>query len=149
MVYRPFTTLEGIREKLTGREPFESPEIQLRRIDARDHGAWRLDTLDSVPVNFLSDVDTTGGNSGSPTLDGRGELVGLLFDGTYDSINADWEFDPRTSRAIHVDVRYMLWVMEKVDEARSVLAELGLAPGGGLQGASATGQLTPVPPSPQ
>jgi len=124
--YLPFTQLEGIVEKHTGEEPFDSPEIQLERIAARDHGSYSLESLDSVPVNFLSTMDTTGGNSGSPTLNGRGELVGLLFDGTYDSINADWDFDERTTRSIHVDIRYILWVMEKIDGANRVLEELGL-----------------------
>jgi len=123
--YLPFTRLEGIAAKQTGTQPFAAPAILLQRIEARDHGPYRLDSLDSVPVDFLSTVDTTGGNSGSPTLNGRGELVGLLFDGTYDGINADWDFEERTTRAIHVDIRYVLWVMDKVDNARRVLEELG------------------------
>ena len=79
----------------------------------------------------MSDLDVTGGNSGSATLNGRGELVGLLFDGTLDSVNSDWDFDPETTRAIHVDTRYMLWVMDKVDGARRVIDEMtvvGLPP---------------------
>ncbi|NIM02193.1 MAG: S46 family peptidase [Acidobacteria bacterium] len=126
MVYTPFTKLEGITEKDTGEEPFDSPKTQLELIAARDHGGLALASLGSVPVNFLSDVDTTGGNSGSPTLNGRGELVGLLFDGTYDSINADWDFNASTTRSIHVDIRYTLWVMDKIDKAHNVLEELGL-----------------------
>jgi hypothetical protein len=124
--FNPFTRLEGILEKYTGEDPFDAPASELDLIEAGDHGRYRLDSIDSVPVNFLSTVDTTGGNSGSPTLNGRGELVGLLFDGTYDSINADWDFNETTTRSIHVDIRYVLWVMEKVDGARRVLEELGL-----------------------
>ena len=82
--------------------------------------------IDSVPVNFLSTVDTTGGNSGSPVLNGKAELVGLLFDGTYDGINADWDYNEKRTRSIQVDIRYMLWVMAKVDGAQRVLKELGL-----------------------
>jgi len=126
MLYTPFTKIEGIREKHTGEDPFDSPQSQLDLIEAADYGTLALKSLGSVPVNFLSDVDTTGGNSGSPTLNGRGELVGLLFDGTYDSINADWDFNASTTRSIHVDIRYTLWVMEKVDKAHNVLKELGL-----------------------
>ena len=70
-----------------------------------------------MPVDFLSTVDTTGGNSGSPTLNGKGELVGLLFDGTYDTIASDFLFDAVNTRSIHVDGRYMLWVMTEVDGA--------------------------------
>jgi len=127
MLYTPFTRIEGIKEKHTGEEPFDSPPRQLELIEARDHGKFALKGLGSVPVNFLSTVDTTGGNSGSPTLNGRGELVGLLFDGTYDSINADWDFNAETTRSIHVDIRYALWVMQKIDKAHNVLEELGLA----------------------
>jgi hypothetical protein len=77
-------------------------------------------------VNFLTDLDSTGGNSGSATLNARGELVGLLFDGTIESVNSDWDFDPRTTRSIHVDSRYMLWVMEKVDKANNLLEEMNI-----------------------
>ena len=126
MLYTPFTKIEGIKEKHTGEEPFDSPRAQLDLIEAGDYGGLALDSVGSVPVNFLSDVDTTGGNSGSPTLNGRGELVGLLFDGTYDSINADWDFNAETTRSIHVDIRYALWVMAKIDKAHNVLEELGL-----------------------
>ena len=93
-------------------------------IEAEDYGDYLLPSLGSVPVNFLSDVDTTGGNSGSPTLNSRGELVGLLFDGTYDSINADWDFNTEKTRSIHVDIRYVLWVMQKIDKATRVFDEL-------------------------
>ena len=79
-----------------------------------------------MPVNYLSDLDVTGGNSGSATLNAKGELVGLLFDGTYESINSDWDFDPRTTRSIHVDTRYMLWVMEKVDGAQALIEEMNV-----------------------
>ena len=85
-----------------------------------------VDSIGSVPVNFLSDLDVTGGNSGSATLNAKGELVGLLFDGTFESVNSDWDFDPRTTRSIHVDTRYMLWVMEKVDGAQNLIAEMDI-----------------------
>ena len=75
-------------------------------------------------MNFLTDLDSTGGNSGSATLNARGELVGLLFDGTIESVNSDWDFDPRTTRSIHVDSRYMLWVMEKLDDAEHLIKEM-------------------------
>ncbi len=124
LAYLPFTTLAGIVEKDTGVTPFDAPPRQLELIRAADHGSYALDSIGSVPVNFMSDVDTTGGNSGSATLNARGELVGLLFDGTIESVNSDWDFDPRTSRSIHVDTRYMLWVMDKLDGARSLIEEM-------------------------
>ncbi|WP_421990273.1 S46 family peptidase [Qipengyuania sp.] len=124
MAYLPFTTLEGILEKDTGEDPFNAPEAQLKEIREKDYGGYALDSIGSVPVNFLSDLDSTGGNSGSATLNGRAELVGLLFDGTFESVNSDWDFDPRTTRTIHVDTRYMLWVMDKVDGAHGLIEEM-------------------------
>ena len=126
LVYTPFTTLEGITAKDTGIDPFNAPKRELDLIRAKDYGAYALKSIGSVPVNFLSDVDSTGGNSGSATMNARGELVGLLFDGTFESVNSDWDFDPRTTRTIHVDTRYMLWTMDKVDGARSLIDEMDL-----------------------
>ena len=80
----------------------------------------------SSAVDFLSTVDTTGGNSGSPTLDGKGDLVGLLFDGTYESIASDFVYDDMNTRSIHADVRYLLWVMSEVDDAGHLLEEMGV-----------------------
>lgn len=124
LIYEPFTRLEGLTAKHTGEWPFNVPERQRDLIDAADYGRYKLKSLGSVPVNFLSDLDSTGGNSGSATLNAKGELVGLLFDGTIESVNSDWDFDPRTTRTIHVDTRYMLWVMEKVDRAGHLIDEM-------------------------
>ncbi|MEM7688126.1 MAG: S46 family peptidase [Pseudomonadota bacterium] len=124
LIYTPFTTLEGITAKDTGKDPFNAPAKQLELIEAKEYGSYEFDAINSVPVNFLSDLDVTGGNSGSATLNAKGELVGLLFDGTYESINSDWDFDPRTTRSIHVDSRYMLWVMDKVDGAEALIDEM-------------------------
>ncbi|MCI5043694.1 MAG: S46 family peptidase, partial [Aquisalinus sp.] len=126
LIYEPFTRLEGIVAKDTGVEPFNSPQRQLDLIEAGDYGKYELRSIGSVPVNFLSDLDSTGGNSGSATLNSRGQLVGLLFDGTIESVNSDWDFDPRTTRTIHVDTRYMLWVMEKVDNAGVLIEEMDI-----------------------
>ena len=124
--YLPFTTLRGILEKDTGQEPFNAPLGQLELIRGREFGSYYVKALDSVPVNFLSTLDATGGNSGSPTLNGRGELVGLLFDGNWESIVADWDFIPAITRSIHVDIRYALWIMEHLDGAQRLLAEMGV-----------------------
>ena len=122
----PFTTLAGIVEKDTGVEPFDAPKAQLGAIAAGAGAQYRMQSLDDVPVNFLSDVDTTGGNSGSPTLNGKGEIVGVLFDGNYESLSADWIFNPDLTRSIHVDTRYMRWAMDEVDHAERLLEEMGL-----------------------
>src|SRR5690606_2270685 len=122
----PFTTLAGIVAKTTGKEPFITPRAELDAIAAGKGAQYRMDALGDVPVNFLSDVDTTGGNSGSPTLNANGELVGLLFDGNYESLSAGWIFNPELTRSIHVDTRYMRWVMDEVDHAEHLLEEMGL-----------------------
>ncbi len=120
----PFTRLEGIVAKDTGVSPFDAPKKQLDLIKQKQYGDFYMKAIDSVPVNFLSTLDTTGGNSGSPTLNGRAELVGLLFDGVYESIIGDWGYDPDTNRSIQVDSRYMLWVMKYLDNADNLLAEM-------------------------
>ncbi|MBE7214957.1 S46 family peptidase [Shewanella benthica] len=120
----PFTRLEGILAKDTGADPFDAPSKQLELIKQKQYGDFYMKSIDSVPVNFLSTLDTTGGNSGSPTLNGRAELVGLLFDGVYESIIGDWGYDPETNRSIQVDSRYMLWVMKYLDNADNLLAEM-------------------------
>ncbi|MEE9478207.1 MAG: S46 family peptidase, partial [Roseateles sp.] len=120
----PFTTLEGVLEKHTGQAPFDAPAA-LREAAAAQRGSpYRDAVLGTVPVNFLSTADTTGGNSGSAVMNRRGELVGLNFDSTYEAIAKDWAFDPAMTRAIHVDIRYALWVMQQVDHADAVLREL-------------------------
>ncbi len=126
--YEPFTTLEGVLEKDTGVDPFDSPTALLQAIRSGDRGPYALDDLGSVPVDYLSTLDTTGGNSGSPTLNGRGEFVGLLFDGAWESLLSDWYYEPERVRSIHADVRYMLWVMDRVEGAHHLLREMGVAP---------------------
>ena len=129
LYYKPLTTLAGIVEKHTGEGDFDAPQVQLNAINALRSGKKTpyLDaSLGDVPVNFLSTVDTTGGNSGSPTLNGKGELVGLLFDGTYESVASNFLFDPATTRSIHVDCRYMLWNMAEVDGALNLLQEMSI-----------------------
>jgi len=124
VIYKPFTFIEGILEKDTGVEPFNTPAKALEAMRSRRFGRWIMPGTDSVPVNFLSTVDTTGGNSGSPTLNARGELVGLLFDGNYESMISNWDFMPEITRSIHVDFRYVLWCMEEVDKADRLLKEM-------------------------
>lgn len=126
--YEPFTTLEGILQKDTGVDPFDSPPALLGAIRSGERGPYLLRDLGSVPVDFLSTLDTTGGNSGSPTLNRRGELVGLLFDGAWESLLAGYYYEPERVRSIHADVRYMLWVMDRVDGAHRLLREMGIEP---------------------
>jgi hypothetical protein len=128
VVYLPFTTAEGVASKATGKEPFDAPVALLDAVASADYGPYAPTGIGSLPVNFLSDVDTTGGNSGSATIDDQGRLVGLLFDGNWESMIADWDFLPEVTRSIHVDVRYMLWVMDRIDGAWHLLEEMGVEP---------------------
>ncbi|MFC5512897.1 S46 family peptidase [Massilia jejuensis] len=124
LVKGPFTTVEGIVEKATDKDPFLVPAALTRAVREKRYGVFKDPVLGTVPVNFLSSADTTGGNSGSAVMNKRGELVGLNFDSTYESITKDWYFDTAITRAIHVDIRYMLWVMKEVDGADSLLKEM-------------------------
>ncbi|HEX5342002.1 MAG TPA: S46 family peptidase [Duganella sp.] len=124
IVKGPFTTIEGIVEKNTGKEPFNAPAKLLEAIKAKRYGQFKDPVLGTVPVDFLTSADTTGGNSGSAVMNKHGELIGLNFDSTYESITKDWYFDRDITRAIHMDIRYMLWVMTEVDHADNLLKEM-------------------------
>lgn len=124
--YEPFTSLDGVRDKTTGEPPFDSPPALLEAIPEAPDSPYYRKWLDSVPVNFLADLDITGGNSGSAVLNGRAELVGLAFDGNWKSIISDWLFNPEASRAIQVDVRYMLWIMDEVFPNQRLLEEMNV-----------------------
>lgn len=125
--YLPQTRLEGIVEK-AGPHPFNAPPALLAAIEGGKRGPYADDKLGSVPVDFLSDLDITGGNSGSPTIDAKGGLVGLAFDGNYEGIASDWLFDAKNARTIHVDVRYVLYYLDAVANADALLTELGVTP---------------------
>ncbi|MHC4853134.1 MAG: S46 family peptidase, partial [Planctomycetota bacterium] len=84
------------------------------------------DRIGDVPVCFLSDGDTTGGNSGSPVINGKGELVGLNFDRVFEAVAGDFGWNPDRSRNISVDMRYVLWILEQVQPAPHLLKEMGL-----------------------
>lgn len=127
-VYRPFTVLSEVVKKTTGKPPFDTPEALLEAARERRFGPYVDDDLGEVPVCFLSDLDITNGNSGSATLNARGELVGLAFDGNYEAMASDWLFMPSITRTIHVDHRYMQWVMDAVSGADAVLKEMGVTP---------------------
>jgi len=120
-----FTTVKGVVAKHTGEGEFNAPEKQLAAIRAKDFGRYADPKLKTVPVDYLATLDITGGNSGSAALNAKGELIGLAFDGTLDSIISDWDFNKAATRDIQVDIRYILWNMEKVDHADNLLKEMG------------------------
>ena len=126
VAWSAFTTAEGMAAKQRGSGEFDAPVKAIDLVKAKDYGRYAAPELGTVPVNFLTTVDITGGNSGSATLNAKGELVGLAFDGTLDGVISDWRFEPKINRTIHVDHRYMMWVMDKVDGASNLLTEMGV-----------------------
>ena len=127
--YLPQTTLAGVVDKHTGEGEFNVPARELEAVNALRAGKktpYLDEKLGDVPVDFLSDVDTTGGNSGSAVLDSQGELVGLLFDGTLETVASDFLFDTEKTRSIQVDTRYLLWVWSDVEGAKNLLDEVGI-----------------------
>ncbi len=124
--YSPVTTVGGILEKHTGQAPFDAPAPLRQAIARRDFGSTADPALGTQPVNFMTNLDTTGGNSGSPVLDAHGRLIGLNFDSNWEAVSASWMFDPRYKRAIHVDMRYVRWILSKVYPAPALLEEMRL-----------------------
>ncbi len=124
--YLPLTTLRGVIEKETGEPPFRVPEEIKRLYRERDFGRFRDDRLDDVACCFLNTTNVTGGNSGSPTLNARGEQVGIIFDMTYESVIGDYYIVPELQRSISVDIRYVLFVTEKFSGAHRIMEELEL-----------------------
>ena len=121
--YHPFTKLEGILEKNTGVEPFNLSKSLEALIKSKDYGDYASKKLGTVPVNFLSDLDITNGNSGSATINKDFELVGLAFDGMLETIISDYSFVPQ-ARTISVDSRYLLWTLDKAENAENILEEI-------------------------
>jgi len=124
LTYHYLTSLTGVIEKHTGVEPFDNPGKLLQVYKTKDFGPYVDRNIHDVPVNFLTTNDSTGGNSGSPVINAKGELIGLLFDGTYEAMYSDYYFNPKLTRSINVDIRYVLFIAEKVDKALNVLEEL-------------------------
>jgi hypothetical protein len=122
--YSPFTTLSGIMEKDTGREPFNAPSKLRDLWQRKDYGNYGVNG--EMPVNFLNTTDIIGGNSGSPVLNARGEQVGIVFDGNYEGLGNDFFVNPNLGRTIAVDIRYVLFVTDKFGGAGWILNELNV-----------------------
>ncbi|MCH5330865.1 MAG: S46 family peptidase [Alistipes sp.] len=125
MRYDWFTTLKGVMDKedLSNPTEFTVPERLKELYAAGDYGQY-ADKDGTMHVCFLADLDITGGNSGSPVLNGRGELIGLAFDGNWEAMSGDIAFEPEVQRCIGVDVRYVLFVIDKFAGAGWLLDEM-------------------------
>jgi hypothetical protein len=124
--YAAQTTLRGVVEKETGKNPFDPPSVLLAASQGKKLGPYADPELGDVPVDFLSTGDITNGSSGSATLNAKGELTGLAFDGNYEAMGSDYLVNPDVQRAIHVDTRYILWVMDAIGGAHNLIREMGL-----------------------
>jgi len=124
--YRPFTSLSGVIAKNTGMEPFDVPQKLIDLYNQKDFGQWKDPELNDVPVAFLHQCDITGGNSGSPVMNAKGEIIGVAFDGNYEAMISDWQYDYELQRTISVDIRYCLFITEKFGNAGFILDEMGV-----------------------
>jgi hypothetical protein len=122
----PITTLTGVMEKTKDEYPYATPQAVRDLYKAKDYGQFRLKKKNELPVAILYDTDTTGGNSGSPVMNAKGELVGVNFDRAWGATINDYAWNEAYSRSIAVDIRYVLWMTEKVGKAGFLLKEMGV-----------------------
>lgn len=122
--YAYFTTAKGILEKYKAADfEFDAPQPLLALIRAKDYGQY-ADKDGELHTCFLSDNDITGGNSGSPVMNAKGELIGTAFDGNWEAISSDFAFLPKVQRTISLDVRYTLFIVEKLGGAKHLIDEM-------------------------
>ena len=124
--YKPITSLSGVIEKSFLGGDYVIPDKLSVAFDQKNFGRFYDSKIGGVPVAILYNTDTTGGNSGSPILNSKGELIGVNFDRAYEATINDFAWDDDYSRSIGVDIRYVLWVAKTIGEADNVLKELGV-----------------------
>jgi hypothetical protein len=123
--YDYVTTAKGILEKyVPGDYEFDLPEKQIELLKKRDFGQYIDKQRNDLVINFITSNDITGGNSGSPVLNANGELIGLAFDGNYEALSHKVAFDKDLNRTINVDIRYVLWCIDKLGGATHIINEL-------------------------
>jgi hypothetical protein len=120
------TTLDGVMEKYNPKDfEFQVPQKLIDLYNAKDFGDYKLEN-GKMPVAFITNNDITGGNSGSPVIDGEGRLIGLAFDGNWEAMSGDIVFDEKYKRTINVDVRYVLFLIDKLGGAPHIVNEMTL-----------------------
>ncbi len=124
VTFAPQTRLAGVLEKQTGEPPFDLSDAVLKVARAGKAGAWREPALGDVPVNFLTDCDTSAGHAGAPVIDGKGQLVGVNFDRVWENVANDFGYNPDVARSIGADVRYLLWIIDQVEGAQALVTEM-------------------------
>jgi hypothetical protein len=125
--YEPFTSIDGVIEKgNTGEEDFVVPDKLRTLYEKKDFGKYVSGRTKKLPIALLYNMDTTGGNSGSPILDAYGNLIGVNFDRAYGATINDFAWNESYSRSIGVDIRYVLWVLDKFSGAENILKEIGV-----------------------
>ena len=121
------TTSKGILEKyIPGDYEFDLPAKQIELLKNKDFGQYIDKNKNDLVICFITDNDITGGNSGSPVIDGNGHLIGLAFDGNYEALSHKLAFDKNLNRTINVDIRYVLWCIDKLGGAKNIINELTL-----------------------
>lgn len=124
--YEYYTTAEGILQKMDNSDPeFEVPAALETLIRKGDFGAY-ANADGELPICFIHNTDITGGNSGSPVINGKGELIGCAFDGNWEAMSGDISFEPEIQRTISVDARYILFVIDKYAGAQNLINEMTL-----------------------
>ena len=125
--YDYVTTSKGVLEKYKpGDYEFDLPKDAVDKLKAKDFGQYKDAKYNDLVTCFITTNDITGGNSGSPVMNGNGELIGLAFDGNYEALSHKLAFDKDLNRTINVDIRYVLWVIDKVGGASNIVKELML-----------------------
>ena len=118
------TTQIGILQKEDPTsDEFSVPARQKELLLAKDFGRY-ADENGNLPINFISENDITGGNSGSPVINGNGELIGIAFDGNWEAMSGDISYEPELQRTISVDIRYVLWTIDKFAGAKHLVDEM-------------------------
>ena len=123
ITYNYYTTLDGVMDKEDNSSYEFTVPARLRQLwEAKDFGRYAYNG--TVPVAFITNNDITGGNSGSPVVNAKGELIGLAFDGNWEAMSGDIAFNPDMQRCINVDIRYVLFIIDKFAGAKNLIDEM-------------------------